>query len=100
MKPHHPTRLERSTRLSIAAPPQAPFPGCGRYVYTASRDSAVKKWDVSPAGDRDLLTAQSMNALFTPDGRLEDLVSAVHSRVTRALNAEECRQYLHLGECP
>jgi WD40 repeat protein len=50
-----------------AEPPQAPFTGCSRYIYTTSRDGAIKKWDISPAGDRDLLTAQGMIAGFTPD---------------------------------
>jgi WD40 repeat protein/DNA-binding SARP family transcriptional activator len=58
-----------------AEPPQAPFPGCGRYLYTASRDGTITKWDVSPAGNRDLLTARSMNALFAPDGQRAELIN-------------------------
>jgi WD40 repeat protein len=58
-----------------AEPSQAPFPGCGRYVYTASRDGTIIKWDVSPAGSRDLLTAGSMNVLFMPDGQRAELIN-------------------------
>jgi WD40 repeat protein len=58
-----------------AEPPQAPFPGCGRYLYTASRDGTIIKWDVSPAGNRDLLTAGSMSALFMPDGQRAELIN-------------------------
>jgi WD40 repeat protein len=52
-----------------AEPPQAPFPGCGRYLYTISRDGLVRKWDVSPSGERDWLTAQGATLAFTPDGK-------------------------------
>jgi len=52
-----------------AVTPKAPFAGCGQYVYTTSRNGSIRKWDVSPAGNRDLLTAQGMNANFTPDGK-------------------------------
>jgi WD40 repeat protein/DNA-binding SARP family transcriptional activator len=58
-----------------AEPPQAPFPGCGRYVYTASRDGTIKEWDVSPAGNRDLLATQGMIALFAPDGERVQLAN-------------------------
>jgi WD40 repeat protein len=51
------------------APPQSPFTTCSRYLYSASRDGIIKQWDVSPAGNRDLLTAQGEIAAFTPDGK-------------------------------
>ena len=59
------------------APPQAPFSGCGRYLYTASRDGTIKQWDVSPAGNRDWLTAQGINAAFTPDGKQFEVLNLI-----------------------
>ncbi len=58
-----------------AAPTQAPFTGCGRYLYTVSIDGKLKKWDVSPAGVRDLMTVMGNNAAFTPDSALVQVVN-------------------------
>ncbi|MGW8225072.1 MAG: nSTAND1 domain-containing NTPase, partial [Anaerolineales bacterium] len=50
-----------------AGPPESPFHYCGRYLATGSRDGAVRIWDVSPAGQRELLTSSGMVGVFHPD---------------------------------
>jgi len=39
-------------------PPAAPYAWCGVYLVTGNRDGSVRFWDVSPAGNREVLTVQ------------------------------------------
>jgi len=76
-------------------------------------------WDIATGTELlNLAPKNSWKVALTQDGRrlysadfltpavrvytvsLEDTVALAHSRVTRSLTAEECRQYLHMEECP
>jgi WD40 repeat protein len=50
-----------------SGPPESPFYYCGRYLATGSRDGAIRIWDVSPAGRRELLTSTGMSGSYYPD---------------------------------
>jgi WD40 repeat protein len=92
----------------------------GSLLATSHADGTVKVWN--------LLTGQELMAfsensgpvssvVFSPDGQyvitsgfdgtvrlfaldLNELIRLAHSRVTRALTMQECRQYMHLESCP
>jgi WD40 repeat protein len=53
----------------------------------------------SPDG-RHLATAggDGTARIFTMD--MDELIDLAHSRLTHSLTTEECRQYLHLDDCP
>ena len=109
------TLVGHSTKVSSVA-----FSADGKYLATASDDKTAKVWDV--ATGRELITLIGhtrgvQGAVFTPDGKrlitaawdgtirtwilpIDELVALARSRVTRALTADECRQYLHLDTCP
>ena len=91
----------------------------GKTVATASADKTAKLWDVLTG--KELLTLHAPDGLtsvaFSPDGsqlavasrdgtdriyllRTEDVVALAKKRVTRSLTSEECRQYLHVAQCP
>jgi WD40 repeat protein len=92
----------------------------GTLVATGSLDGTAKLWDL--ATGQEILTLFGHDAVvntvtFSPDGRLlatgsadgtvalhllpiDDLRDFARERVTRSLTDEECRQYLHVGECP
>jgi WD40 repeat protein len=100
----------------------------GTRLATASADGTAKVWLLTsdPAGDtitgQELLTLTGhtdavSGVAFSPDGTLlatcgadgtarlyvlpiEKLMALAKTRVTRSLTTEECRQYLHLDECP
>jgi|HubBroStandDraft_5_1064220.scaffolds.fasta_scaffold761267_2 WD40 repeat protein len=58
-------------------------PGSKR-LATASKDNNTKIWDAE--------TSYAVN--------LDDLLRLAHSRVTRGLTPEECKQYFDSGTCP
>ncbi len=92
----------------------------GDRIASASLDGTLIVWDVK-TGEQ-LLTLQGSEAgitdvVFLPDGRtlagtnadgttrlyllnVEDLVEFAQSRLTRSLNPDECRQFLHQETCP
>ncbi len=92
----------------------------GAVVATVSTDGTAKLWD--PVTGRERLTLFGHDRLvhsvdFSPDGRLlatasgdgtvalyllpiDELRKLARERVTRTLTDEECRQYLHVANCP
>ena len=92
----------------------------GKRIVTGSFDGTAKLWDA--AMGREVLTLVGHDrgihtVKFSPDGRLvatasadatvalhllpiEELRELARERVTRSLADEECRQYLHLANCP
>ena len=91
----------------------------GKTIATASEDKTAKVWDAFTG--KELLTLHAPEGLtsvaFSPDGsqlatasrdgtnriyllKIEDLVSLARQRVTRSLTTEECKQYLHVEQCP
>jgi WD40 repeat protein/transcriptional regulator with XRE-family HTH domain len=92
----------------------------GKRLATASDDSTTKIWDAQTGQELMTLTGHTggvFGVAFSPDGtrlataggdgvvrfyalRVEDLVALARQRVTRSLTPVECRQYLHLAECP
>jgi WD40 repeat protein len=49
-------------------PPSAAFEWCGTHLATAGDDGTVRVWDVSPAGNRELLTLPGFNFALNADG--------------------------------
>ncbi len=49
-------------------PPEAPFAWCGTRLATASDDGTVRVWDISPAGNREVLTLPEIEFALSPDG--------------------------------
>ena len=92
----------------------------GRHIATGSADGTAKVWDAETGKELVTLTGHTgvvSGVAFSPDGtrlatasrdgtmrvyalRLEDLIALAKSRLTRALTAEECQQYLHVEACP
>jgi len=48
-------------------PPAAPFEWCGTHLATASDDGTVRVWDISPAGNQELLTVPGTNFALNQD---------------------------------
>jgi WD40 repeat protein len=92
----------------------------GTLVATGSLDGTAKLWDLATGRNRLTLYGHDgpVNTVaFSPDGRfvatvsgdgtvalhllpIDELRKLARERVTRTLTNEECRQYLHVGECP
>jgi WD40 repeat protein len=92
----------------------------GALIATASIDGTAKLWDL--ATGREVLTLFGHDIVvntvaFSPDGRflatgsgdgtvalhllpIDELRKLARERVTRTLTDEECRQYLHVANCP
>ena len=104
-----------ATLLGIAFSPD------GDRLATASSDGLTKVWDVEHGQVLLTLTGHvgMVNSVaFSPDGtrlvtgsfqdgtvrvyllRLEDLVALAKTRLTRWFTLAECRQYLHMEQCP
>lgn len=93
------------------------FSADGRYLATGGGD-AVRLWDAATGAELLTLAAGPGSVFFSRDGTrlyygtfpsgpymllalsLEELTAIAESRLTRALADEECRQYLHVEECP
>lgn len=112
------TRSHGGSTFGVAFSPD------GRQLATSSVDRTVKLWTVANGSltDEEPLTLSGHTAAvyrvaWSPDGRslatasrdgtsrvyaveLEDLLTLAHTRVTRTLTTEGCRQYLHQAECP
>jgi WD40 repeat protein len=68
---------------------QSPFPQCSQYLVTASRDKTIKIWDVTPAGNREVVTVPGSVTFFNPaDKRL----------VTGTLNDDLTTMTYHLWD--
>ena len=50
------------------APPTAPYTWCGVFLTTGNRDGSVRLWDVSPTGDREVMTVPGFWHCLAPDG--------------------------------
>jgi WD40 repeat protein len=92
----------------------------GALVATGSQDGTAKLWDLATGREKLTLFGHDniVNTVaFSPDSRLlatgsadgtvalyllpiDDLRDLARERITRTLTDEECRQYLHMGECP
>jgi len=91
-----------------------------RYIATSSGDSAAKVWDANTGKQLLSLTGHTdrvTDVSFSPDGthlvtagadgtvrvyllKIDELIALARSRLTRSLTTAECRQYLHMEQCP
>ncbi len=92
----------------------------GRSLATTSNDGTAKLWDAETGDELFTLTGHTQavfDVAFSPDGRLlatsswdgtvrfyvlpiEELMALAKTRVTRSLTPDECRQFLHVDQCP
>jgi len=92
----------------------------GKYIATAGLDGVAKVWDANTGKELHTLQASSAQVrgahfsangthLFTTgmDGvireytlNIEELVQLAKARLTRSLTTEECKEYLHVEQCP
>lgn len=49
-------------------PPAAPYTWCGTYLVTSNRDGSVRFWDVSPAGNREIMNVPGVWSCLESDG--------------------------------
>lgn len=93
-----------------------------KLLATGSEDNSAKIWDVATGqeiltlpGGEGSVTGVSFSLLdngvhltvSSSDGvtrtfllHIDDLLALAQSRVTRSLTEEECKKYLHVGQCP
>jgi WD40 repeat protein len=96
------------------------FSADGKRLATASADETAGIWDAVTGNELTSLLgheATVFSVAFSPDGsrlatasedatvqvyavNLDDLLKLAHSRVTRVMTAEECKQYFDSGTCP
>jgi WD40 repeat protein len=87
-------------------------------LATGGFDSTVKLWDGESGREvlsLDVSERGAPDLAFSPDDRflavggdaarlfvlpVEDLMDLARTRLTRSLYESECRQYLHLDQCP
>ena len=111
----HVTSLPNSTGTVPLA-----FSSDGSRLATAGHDGTVRIWDPSSGEQLMVLDghdAQVSSVAFSPDGSqlasvgaegmvrlwaldLDDLVEIGEREITRGLTDAECRQYLHVPDCP
>jgi WD40 repeat protein/DNA-binding SARP family transcriptional activator len=96
----------------------AVFSQDGTRLATASLDGTIKMWDALSGQNLLTLPDNAWMLTFSPDGKylangdfwgglvhvylldIDELADLARSRLTRTLTEEECRQYLHLEQCP
>jgi WD40 repeat protein/class 3 adenylate cyclase len=99
---------------------QVKFSPDGKHLATTSNDGTAKLWDEKTGEELLTLTGHTGSVFglaFSPEGRflvtsgwdgtvrfylldIEALVDLAQDRVTRSLTIEECRQFLHMDDCP
>lgn len=90
----------------------------GSQLATCSYDGTTRVWDASSGQNLFTFSDNGIFVTFSPDGKylasgdywgglvhvyaldLEQLTGLAKARLTRTLTKEECRQYLHLEQCP
>jgi WD40 repeat protein len=92
----------------------------GALVATGSLDGTAKLWDLATGREKLTLFGHDLivnTVAFSPDSRflatgsadgtvalhllpIDELRKLARERVTRSLTDEECRQYLHVANCP
>jgi WD40 repeat protein/ABC-type branched-subunit amino acid transport system substrate-binding protein/DNA-binding SARP family transcriptional activator len=109
--------LQSNTRTVVSAV----FSPDGTRLASGSRDGSVQVWDSTSGRELLRLDAATIgdgvdSLVFAPDGRqlvvrtdqavrtyvvpIEDLTALVQSRLTRPWTLQECKQFLHLDQCP
>jgi len=88
-------------------------------IATAAKDGTARVWDAASGENLLTLPVDSEGAggvSFSPDGErlavggylgiyifalpIEDVLALAKSRLTRSLTTDECKQYLHVEQCP
>ncbi|MGW8250937.1 MAG: WD40 repeat domain-containing protein, partial [Anaerolineales bacterium] len=90
----------------------------GARLATTSYDGTIKVWDAFAGQNLLTLLENAWMLTLSPDGKylasgdinnglvrvyllnVDELADLARSRLTRTLTEEECRQYLHLEQCP